>query len=301
MSLLIGSIELGIIYSLLVLGIYISFRILDVPDLTADGSFTFGMAVMAMSVTAGHPYLGVLLSLAAGSLAGLVTALLQTQLKIQPILAGILTMTGLYSINLMVMQGTSNVALLDTPTVFHAFSSLLTHEVTRKVLYSAVIVLVVIALLELFFKTNCGLCIRAIGDNERMARASSMNVNMYKIIAFMISNALIGLSGGLIACDQGFADMNSGVGMLIVGLAAVIIGEAIVRKRGILFGLIGCLVGSIAYRIILAVAIKSDFFPAYAMKLISAVVVVLALALPAWQNYRANQKLRKGDAHAGTE
>lgn len=301
MSLLVGSIELGIIYALLVLGIYISFRILDVPDLTADGSFTFGMAVMAMSVTAGHPYLGVFISLGAGAMAGLVTALLQTQMKIQPILAGILTMTGLYSINLMVMKGTSNVALLDTPTLFSAFSQVISHEVTRKVLYSALIVLVVIIFLDIFFKTNFGLCIRAIGDNEKMARASSMNVNMYKITAFMISNALIGLSGGLIACDQGFADMNSGVGMLVVGLAAVIIGEAVVRKRGVFFGLVSCLVGSIAYRIILAIAIKSDFFPAYAMKLISAVVVVLALALPAWQNHRANKQLRKGGPHAGIE
>jgi putative ABC transport system permease protein len=300
MTLLLGSLQLGLIYSLLAMGIYISFRILNTPDLTAEGSFTLGMAVMTVFVVAGHPFVGIIFALAAGAIAGLVTALLQTKLRIPPILAGILTMTGLYTINLMVMGGSSNVTLLGVNSIFDLIAGLLPFAYNvSKIIVSVVIALIMIVLMVLFFKTNCGLCIRAIGDNEKMARASSMNVDGYKIIGLMVSNGLIALCGGLIACDQGYADMTSGSGMLVVGLAAVIIGEAFIRRRTILAGMISCVLGSIVYRFILAAAISTRIFPAYAMKLLSAIIVTIALAIPTVRYYRENYELRKRDGHAG--
>ncbi|KNZ41875.1 ABC transporter permease [Acetobacterium bakii] len=299
MSLAIGSLQLGLIYTLIAMGIYISFRVLNIPDLTAEGSFVFGMAVMSASAVAGHPILGIFFSLLAGAAAGLVTALLQTKLLIPAILSGILTMTGLYTINLTVMQGSSNVTLLGVTTIYDILGDLLPMDFAiAKIFVSLIFVIIAMLTLVLFFKTNCGLCIRAIGDNEMMARSSSMSVDLYKILGLMISNALIGLCGGLIACDQGYADMNSGVGMLVVGLAAVIIGEAFIRRRTILAGMISCLLGSIIYRFILALAISTRIFPAYAMKLLSAIIVTIALALPAVKYYKENYQLKKRNRHA---
>ncbi len=289
MTLVIGSLQLGLIYSLLAMGIYISFRILNTPDLTAEGSFTLGMAVMTVMVVAGHPLLGMLLAILSGALAGLLTALLQTKFKIPAILAGILTMTGLYTINLMIMGGASNVTLLGVNTIFDLGFN--------KILISLTIAFTAIVILFAFFKTNCGLCIRAIGDNEKMARASSMNVDNYKMIGLMVSNGMIALCGGLIASDQGYADMTSGAGMLVVGLAAVIIGEAFIRRRTILAGLISCVLGSLLYRFILAGAISTQLFPAYAMKLLSAIIVTIALSIPAMRYYRENYQLKKRDHH----
>lgn len=299
MSLAIGSLQLGLIYSLIAMGIYISFRVLNTPDLTAEGSFVFGMAVMTISAVNGHPVLGIALALLAGGLAGLVTALLQTKLRIPAILSGILTMTGLYTINLMVMQGSSNLTLLGVTTIYDLLSGLLPIDFEwAKILVSLLFVVIAMTVLVLFFKTNCGLCIRAIGDNEMMARSSSMSVDLYKIVGLMISNGLIALCGGLVACDQGYADMNSGAGMLVVGLAAVIIGEAFIRRRTILAGMFSCLLGSVIYRFILALAISTRIFPAYAMKLLSAVIVTIALAIPAYQYYKENYQLKKRDRHA---
>jgi len=299
MTLVLGSLQLGLIYSLIAMGIYISFRVLNIPDLTAEGSFVFGMAVMAMSLVQGHPILGIFLALLAGALAGLVTAFLQTKLRIPPILAGILTMTGLYTVNLLVMKGSSNLTLLGVDTVYDKIGDLLPLASSiAELMISLGIVLIALIVVHLFFKTNAGLCIRAIGDNEKMARSSSMNVDFYKSIGLMMSNALIALCGGLVACDQGYADMNSGVGMLVVGLAAVIIGEAFMGKRGILLGLISCVLGSIVYRFIIAVAINTRIFPAYAMKLLSAIIVTIALALPAYRYYKENYALKKRDRHA---
>ncbi len=299
MSLVFGSLQLGLIYSLIAMGIYISFRVLNIPDLTAEGSFVLGMAVMTICAVGGYPVLGILLSLLAGGMAGLVTAFLQTKLRIPAILAGILTMTGLYTINLMVMQGSSNLTLLGVNTIYDMLGGLLPMAFSgAKIVVSLIFVLVTMVILILFFKTNCGLCIRAIGDNELMARSSSMSVDLYKSLGLMISNALIALCGGLVACDQGYADMNSGAGMLVVGLAAVIIGEAFIRRRTILAGLVSCVLGSIIYRFILAVAVSTRIFPAYAMKLLSAIIVTIALALPAYQYYKENYQLKKRDRHA---
>ena len=298
MSLIIGSLQLSLIYSILAMGVYISFRVLKTPDLTAEGSFTLGMAIMTMSTINGHPILGIILSIIGGAVAGLVTGFFQTKLKIPAVLSGILTTTGLYTINLMVMKGSSNLTLIGVTTVYDLAGKIIPLDYNRvKIFVSFLFVIVLVGIITTFFKTNCGLCIRAIGDNEKMARSSSMNVDLYRILALMISNGLIALSGGLIASDQGYADMNSGTGMLVVGLAAVVIGEAFIRNRSVLAGLISCLLGSIVYRIIMAVAVKTRVFPAYSMKLISAIIVTMALSIPVIQHYRKAYKLkrRRGD------
>ena len=293
MNLLIGSLQLGLLYSIMVMGIYISFRIMNIPDLTTEGSFTFGLAASAMISAAGHPLLAILVSIIAGAGAGMITGILQTKLDIHPVLAGILTMSGIYSVNLLVMHGASNVTLLNSKTIFNmmtgAFPDLPKDAVKLIIpLLAAVIVLLV---LTLFFKTSLGLSIRATGDNADMVRASSINVDVVKIIAIGLANACIGLCGGLTAQYQSFADINSGVGILVVGLASVIIGEAFIRSRNMFLCFVSAIVGSIVYRYIIALAMKSPLFPAYMLKLISAVIVTIALALPAARKMSASRRL----------
>jgi len=293
MLLLIGSLQQGFIYALLALGIYISFRILNIPDLTAEGSFTFGLAVSAMLTVAGHPVLGLVLAFGAGLAAGLVTGLIQTKLRVHPVLSGILTMSGLYSINLLVMNKSSNVSLIASDTVFKVVQNLGLSQDGAKLLVSAAAAIIVLILVILFFKTQTGLCIRATGDNEDMVSASSINVDATKMLAIALSNALIALSGGLLSQYQGFADINSGVGILVVGLASVIIGEALVGKRGVSIGFVSALVGSIVYRLIVAVAINSSIFPAFMLKLVSAVIVAAALSLPTIKYHMERRKIKR--------
>lgn len=280
-TLMLGSLQLGIIYGLLALGVYISFRILNIPDLTADGSFTLGVAVSAMVSVAGHPLLGLVAAVLAGALAGAVTGLLQTKVGVHPILAGILTMSGLYSINLFIMNASSNVSLITAKTLFNG--SLLAALGKNGVftLLPLIICAVVLAVLLWFFKTHTGLCIRATGDNEDMVRASSINVDGVKILALALSNACVALAGATLAQYQGFADINTGVGIVVVGLASVIIGEVLVGRRGLGIGLCSAIVGSVVYRFIIAIVLKLSAFPAFALKLVSAVIVALALSVPA--------------------
>lgn len=199
MTLLIGSLQLGFLYSIMVLGIYISFRILNIPDLTTEGSFTFGLAASSILTAAGHPLLGLVGAIIAGALAGSVTGFLQTKLDIHPVLAGILTMSGLYSINLFVMGGASNVTLLNNDTVFTLFLKVFPFmsKDAVKLFVAIAAVVIVTVLLTVFFKTSLGLSIRATGDNADMVRASSINVDAVKMIALAISNACIAFCGGL--------------------------------------------------------------------------------------------------------
>lgn len=285
MAIWYSTFQQGFLYGIMALGIYISFRILDIPDLTMEGSFSFGLAVSAMMTIAGHPYLGLLLSVAAGAAAGCVTGVLQTKLKIHPILAGIITMSGLYSINLKVMNNAANVSLLKgkTHTILSDMRELLPNldKEVIKILIPAVFTVLIVILLTWFFKTHYGLCIRATGDNSDMLRASSVNVDTTKIVALGVSNACIAFSGGLLAQIQGYADINSSVGMLVVGLASVIIGETIFGRRSVMLGLISAVVGSVIYRLIISVVLRYDILPVYMFKLVSAVVVAVALAIPA--------------------
>lgn len=296
MTLLIGSLQLGLLYGVMVLGIYISFRILNVPDLTAEGSFTFGLAVSAICTVSGHPFLGIGAAALAGALAGSFTGFLQTKLQIHPVLTGILTMSGLYSINMLVLGGTPNLALIGKDTIFSlavAAGAGLDKE-TVKLILAALAAGLCVAVLTIFFRTRLGLCIRATGDNPDMVKASSINVDRMKIIALALSNGLIALCGGLIAQYQSFADINSGVGILVVGLASVIIGEAFFGRRSVTLGFISAIFGSVVYRYIIAAATKADWFPAYMLKFASAVIVTLALAIPAIKAMLEVRRIKKG-------
>lgn len=295
MVILLGSLQLGVLYGMLALGIYITFRIMNVPDLTAEGSFTLGLALSAVMAIAGHPLLGLLVALVAGAIAGAVTGLLHTKLGIHPILAGILTMSGLYSVNLMTMGNSSNLSLINCTTVFKMAGNLLPFldKDIVKLLVALVFTALCAILLILFFKTHVGLCIRATGDNEDMVRASSIHVDNTKILALALSNAIIAFTGALIAQYQSFADINSGVGILVVGLASVIIGEVLLNRRTLTGNLLAVLLGAIIYRFIIALATKYTILPAYMLKLVSACIVALALSLPTIKKALAMRTARK--------
>lgn len=267
-----GAFGLGLIYALLALGIFISFRILDIPDLSVDGTFTLGVAVSVVFAYNGHPFLGILLSIAAGAAAGIVTGVLQTKMKIQPILAGILTMTALYSINLRIMGKKPNISLYGKTTVFNITD-------LPDILVSGIILIAAILLLYGFLKTQLGMSLRATGDNEFMVRASSIDSDAMKIMGFAIANALVSLSGGVLAQYQNFADANGGVGMLVIGLASIIIGEAIFGRRSVLNSIISAVLGAIIYRFVLAAALKIGM-EAIDLKLFSAIIVAAAIFIP---------------------
>lgn len=301
MTLFIGSLQLGLIYGFLAIGIYISFRIMNIPDLTAEGSFTFGLVVAAVFADLGHPILGIVLALAAGALAGVVTGALNVYLRIPAILAGILTMSGLYSVNLLTMDSKANLTLIGVDTIFSLTAPIFGGDLDlAKTLVNLVLVALAVFLIYTFFKTRIGLSIRATGDNEYMVRASSINIGVTKILALALSNAIIALSGGILAQYQQFADISSGVGMLVVGLASVIIGEAFLGQRGILCGLCAAVLGSIIYRLLIALAYQTNIFPSATFRLISAVIVTIALAIPAIKQLIDMQRKRKEnlrDAH----
>lgn len=297
MVLVLGSLQLGLIYGLLAIGIYIVFRIMNIPDLTAEGSFTLGLSVSAVCSVAGHPFLGLLLGMLAGALAGVVTGLLQTKLMIHPVLSGILTMSGLYSVNIMIMGESSNLSLINGTTIFRLAYKVLDDYVSRdvtKIIIPAVFALVFCAAMIFFFKTRLGLCVRATGDNEDMVRASSINADVTKIFALALANGCIAMAGGLLAQYQGYADINSGVGILVVGLASVIIGEVFGGRKNVTAGIVCSVLGAVIYRFIIAFAIKTSIFPAYMLKFLSAVIVAVALSIPAIQNYIGIGSVKRG-------
>lgn len=271
LTIILKAIELGLIFSILSLGVYISFRVLNVPDLTVDGSFATGCAVCAVMTIAGHPYLGLLLAFVAGGLCGMVTAFLQTKMHMQPLLAGILTMVALYSINLRIMSGAPNISLFSTNTLFTLIDS--------KLLILLIFSLVIGFILFGFFKTNLGLMLRSTGDNEVMVRSSSINVDRMKFIGMALSNGIVALSGALLAQYQNFADITSGTGMMVLGLAGIIIGEAILRKRTIGFGIASAIIGACIYRLLYQFALQFGI-PATDMNLMSAILVAITISLP---------------------
>lgn len=291
----LGTLHLGLIYALLALGVYLTFRILNIPDLTVDGSFTLGLAVSAMCAIAGHPILGLIAGMLCGAAAGCITGFLQTKAGIHPILSGILTMTGLYTVNLFIMGGNPNPSLLGQPTVFAGLQELF-DGVDRDVLRLLLILLIVLLCmggLTWFFKTRLGLCIRATGNNEEMVRASSINTDAMKVIAVAVANGMVSLAGALLAQYQGYADINFGSGIIVIGLASVIIGETVLRKRTLFFGLFSAALGAVIYQFLIALALQSSFFSAYMLKLISAVIVAITLSIPAIQRSLAQYRTRK--------
>ncbi|MDD3429551.1 MAG: ABC transporter permease [Oscillospiraceae bacterium] len=295
-----GAIEQGMIYSLVAIALFVSYRILDIADLTTDGTFTLGAAASAIFTTFGTPWLGLGLAVIMGAAAGFVTALLQTKLKVQPILAGIITMTALYSINLIVMGGKSNLPLMKKSTVFTFFETLFGKNY-GKLIFIVIVVTLLCALLAFFLRTRLGLSIRATGDNKDMVRSSSINPAFTITIGLMLANAITALSGALFAQHQQFSDISLGTGMVVVGLASLIIGEVIIGTSTIPRCIIGAVVGSIIYRIIIAFALNTNI-SASNLKLVSAIIVAIAISYPAIKEQIAFYKLRKaGRNHVNTK
>ena len=278
MSLLVlqGAVEQGFIYALVALGLYISFRTLDIADLTTDGTFTLGAAVSAVFTVQGQPLLGVVLAFFCGALAGFVTALLQTKLGVQPILAGIITMTALYSVNLMVM-GKPNINFFKEKTIFTAAEAM--PGGFGSLLQAAAITAVLCVLLVLFLRTQLGLSLRATGDNRDMVSASSINPAFTTTVGLCVANAFTGLSGCLLAQSQKSVSIDIGTGMVTIALASLLMGQVLLGKGSILKRAIGMVVGAFAFRLVYTIALRLDM-PAFMLKLVSSVIVVLAIATP---------------------
>jgi len=286
MILLRGAAEQGFIYALVALGLYLSFRTLNIADMTTDGSFTFGAACCATVTLTGHPVLALFAAVAAGALAGFVTATLQTRLKIQPILAGIITMTALYSINLKAMGGRSNVPLLRVETIFSLFEGVLPASLASygKLILSGIITVCVSITLIFFLKTRLGLSVRATGDNRTMVSASSINPAATTTVGICMANALVAFSGALLAQYQLFAEITMGTGLVVIGLASLIIGEVftdlLLKNPTVPVRIIGAIFGAVVYRMIIAAALSASV-SASDLKLVSALIVAVAISAPA--------------------
>ena len=280
-AIIFSALELGFIYALVALALFLSFRVLNIADMTTDGAFTLGCAVSATFAVAGHPLLGIPAAMLAGACAGGITAFLQTKLNIPSILAGIITNTGLYTVNLAVMGFSSNVNMMRADTLFSLLQPVL-GKTFGKIIPVALIALLTGLLLALFLKTRIGLSIRATGDNPDMVRASSINTGFTVTVGLCISNSLTALSGAVLAQYQKTADINLGTGMVIIGLASLIIGETLMPKGKTWVKILSAIAGSVVYRFIIAIALRLDL-PSECLKLISAVIVALAIGLPAIQ------------------
>ncbi len=307
MTLLIGSITIGLILALLALGIFISFRIFNFPDITAEGSFTFGAAITASLIVAGaNPAVATLLAFAGGLLAGSTTGLIHTRFKINPLLSGILVMTALYSVNLYVM-GKSNVPLLSRNTLFTWFEkfsniisgkdatvNLIGWSVPARDLWTLIFCLLITVAFSLlllwFFRTNIGTAMRATGDNDQMIRALGVNTKGMIISGVALSNGFIALAGSMLAQFQGFADVQMGIGMLVWGLASVIIGEALISDNKLGLVIAGAVIGAVLFRLLVAIALRWGMNPNN-LKLITAAFVFLALVLPGFMKQTKKIKL----------
>lgn len=279
---LLGAIEIGLIFSLVALGVFISFRLLRFPDLTVDGSFPLGGAVCAVLISGGtNPWLATLAATAAGAVAGLLTGWLNVRLKIMDLLASILMMIALYSINLRVMGG-PNVPLINDPTVFTLLQPEGMEDYVARPLLLLFIVIGAKLLMDWFFSTERGLAIRATGSNARMARSQGVNTGAMLLLGMAVSNALVGLAGALFAQTQGGSDISMGIGTIVIGLAAVIVGESILPSRRIIFATLAVVIGAIVYRFFIALALNSDFIglKAQDLNLVTALLVIVALVIP---------------------
>jgi putative tryptophan/tyrosine transport system permease protein len=271
---LLGALESGLLYALMALGVYITFRILDFPDLTVDGSFTTGGAIAAVMITGGSsPWIATITAFLGGLAAGAITGLIHTKGRINGLLSGILMMIALYSINMRIM-GKPNVGLLGETTMFSSVSPLV---------FMPIVVIAIKLLLDLFFRTELGLALRATGDNKRMIRSFGANTDYTIILGLSLSNGLVALSGALIAQQSGFADISSGIGMIVIGLASVIIGEAIFGARTVFWATLAAVLGSIVYRVVVALALRIEWLEQTDLKLITALIVIIALVLPTVQ------------------
>lgn len=289
---MITAVELGLIYAIVALGVYLTFRILNFPDLTVDGSFTSGAATAAiLIINEVNPFLATAAAFAVGTVAGLITGLLHTKGNINGLLAGILTMIGLYSINLRIMGG-ANVPLLGEDTVISALRGV-AGTGWNSVLVLIAVALVFKLLLDWFLHTDSGLALQATGDNEQMIRSFSVSTDRMKIIGLMLSNGLVGLAGAVVAQFQGFADIGMGIGLILVGLASVIVGQAIFGTRVVIQATMAVVLGAVIYRLAIQFALNAGLNP-NDMKLMSALLVIAALLLPQWKGFRRIAQWRRG-------
>ena len=277
------ALEVGLIYGLVALALFISFSILNIADLSTDGCFTLGCAVGAMLTIAGHPILALFAAMAAGMLSGYITAFLQTRLGVESILAGIISNTGLYTINLAVMGFSSNVSITGVDTVFSLFKGLVGGQWSRLILLALIAAVLVLVLIR-FFGTSLGLSIRATGDSLDMVSASSINPKATITIGLCLANALTALSGCLIGEYNKFCDINLGTGMVTIALASLIIGEVFAGRRGSVGKRVVCVVLGSIYRFIIALALRLNISAEY-FKLVSAVIVAVAIAAPNMKDY----------------
>ncbi|WP_054950493.1 ABC transporter permease [Numidum massiliense] len=290
------AIDLGLIYAITALGVFLTFRILDLPDLTVDGSFTTGAAVATKLIVSGYsPLLATGAAIVAGALAGFITGLLHTKGNINGLLAGILTMIALYSINLRIMEK-ANLPLLREETLFSTMQSSGLLGTTQSILLLAAVAIVVKLVIDWFLHTEIGLSIQATGDNQEMIRSLGVNTDHTKIWGLSISNGLVGLSGAMIAQYQGYADIGMGIGLILVGLASVIIGQAIFRSNKIVIATFAVIVGAVLYRIVIKFALDIEWFDPSDMKLVSAVLVIIALIVPQWSVFRRQPRVNGGAA-----
>lgn len=299
----LGSISQGLVWGLMAIGVYLTYRILDFADLSVEGTLSLGAAVSAVLIQAGmNPFLSLLIATLAGMAAGAMTGIFNTVFKIPPILAGILTMIGLYSINIRIMGNSANVFITNNK-IITGIESLLT-KINVPTMYirnyailivGLIAVAVIIALLYLFFGTEIGTAIRSTGTNENMSRALGVNTNLMKVVVLALSNGLVGLSGAMIAQTQGSADVQLGQGAIVIGLAAIIIGEVIFCRKdhNFAYKLSVVAIGSIIYRIIYSLALKVEGIKASDIKLITALLVAIALAVPVIKNKLSERKARK--------
>ncbi|NMA96102.1 MAG: ABC transporter permease [Clostridiales bacterium] len=276
---LVTSLEQGLVFGIMAMGVYITFKILDFADLTVDGSFPLGAAVASILIFKGfNPALAVIIATIAGMVAGYITGFLNTKGKITGLLSGILTMTALYSINLRVM-GKSNVTLLNANTIFTIMEESFIPQRWMFIITFIVVVMIIKLFLDSFLKTQIGFALRATGDNPRMARALGVNTDAMKLLGLSISNGLVALSGALVAQYQGFADVGMGIGTVVAGLASVIIGEMIMGERGIFIATLSPLLGSFIYRLSIGIALRLGF-SATDLKLLTTILVIVALFTP---------------------
>lgn len=275
------ALQLGCVYSFVALALFLSYRILDIADLTTDGCFVLGMAVSVSCCAGGHPFAGVILGMIAGGCAGCVTAILQTRLGVPSILAGIVTNTGLYTINLMAMGWSSNISLLKNETIFSLFKKTNIGGAWNTIILAGMIALCAMVLMKWFLSTHLGLSIRATGDNRDMVSASSINPRFTILVGLVVANIFTGLSGALAGQLQKSADINAGSGIVTIGLATLIIGETLIQgRKSIGRNICACLVGNIVYRCIYAFVLQTHIIPVEGLKLMTAIIVALAIAAP---------------------
>lgn len=287
------ALELGFQYALVAMALFLSYRVLDIADLTTDGCFILGCAVSVSLTAAGHPFLAIPAAMLAGACAGFVTAFLQTKLGVPSILAGIVTNTGLYTVNLMSMGWKANQSLLRQDTIFTLFRDTGIGGSWNAILLSAGITVLAGVLLVAFLGTRLGLSIRATGDNRDMVRASSINPTFTITIGLCIANALTALSGAVVGQAQKTSDINAGTGVVVIGLACLIIGETIVGRGAMFRGAVAVIVGSILYRFIYAIVLYTKVVPIDCLKLVTAIVVGLAIAAPTLKSWAAFQARKR--------